>query len=162
MTEHYLGRDPALYDTCSEGLKREVIQQVLENFDAGISYESCCWAADVPPDVFTRWRQEDPRLEKACRKRLALLEKDYVRTMRGLCKLGPDGKTPELNEGGERIYPTAQQQKMAHEALKQTNLYWAPKSAAAQLADGLAELEKLLPAPAYSQVVSTLHKYLGS
>lgn len=160
MTEHYLGRDPALYDTCSPQLKREVIQEVLANFDAGVSYESCCWAADVPPEVFTRWRQEDPRLEKACRKRLALLEKAYVRTMRGLPELDEDGN-PKIVDG-ERVYPTAQQQKMAHEALKQTSLYWAPKSAAAQLAEGLQELEKQLPAKEYGLVVSTLHKYLGA
>lgn len=150
MVEHYLGRHPDTYDTCSAELRREIIKDVLENFDAGISYESCCWAADVPPDVFTRWRQEDPRLEKACRKRLALLEKQYVRIMRG--KLDP--------ETGEK--PSSSEAKMAHEALKQTSRYWAPKQAAAGLTEGLTELEKSLPAAVYALVVSTLHKHLDA
>jgi hypothetical protein len=149
MTEHYLGRHPDVYDTCSAELRRQIVQDVLANFDAGISYESCCWAADVSPDVFTRWRNEDPRLEKACRRRLALLEKEYVRIMRG-----------KADESGEK--PTASEQKMAHEALKQTNRYWMPKQAAAGLTEGLTELEKSLPPPIYALVVSTLHKHLDA
>lgn len=156
MVEHYLGRHPDTYDTCSAELRREIIKDVLENFDAGISYESCCWAADVPPDVFTRWRQEDPRLEKACRKRLALLEKEYVRIMRGKPDLN------QLDDDGQPIKPTASEQKMAHEALKQTSRYWAPKQAAAGLTEGLTELEKSLPAAVYALVVSTLHKHLDA
>lgn len=156
MVEHYLGRHPDVYDTCSAELRREIVKDVLENFDAGISYESCCWAADVPPDVFTRWRNEDPRLEKACRKRLALLEKEYVRIMRGKPDLN------QLGDDGRPIKPTASEQKMAHEALKQTNRYWMPKQAAAGLTEGLTELEKSLPAGVYALVVSTLHKHLDA
>lgn len=150
MAEHYLGRHPDVYDTCSEELQRQIVKDVLDNFDAGISYESCCWAADCPPDVFTRWRNADPRLEKACRKRLALLEKQYVRVMRG--KLDPEtGEKPSLAES-----------KMAHEALKQTNRYWAPKTGGAQIGEGLVELQKSLPPAMYALVVSTLHKYVDA
>lgn len=150
MTEHYLGRHPDVYETCSPDLRREIIKEVLENFATGISYESCCWAADVSPDVFTGWRKADPRLHKACMKRLAELEKAYVRTMNGK----PDPTT------GEKPSPSAM--KMAHEALKQTNRAWQPKQAAAGLTEGLLELEKSLPAPVYALVVSTLHKHLDA
>lgn len=161
MTDHYLGRHPDAYDTCSADLRRELIKEVLDNFDAGVSYESCCWAADVPPDVFTRWRQEDPRLEKACRRRLALLEKDYVRTMRGKPLLDDKG-VERVGGDGDPIWPSAHQMKMAHEALKQTNRYWMPKQAAAGLTEGLTELEKSLPPNVYALVVSTLHKHLDA
>jgi len=150
MTEHYLGRHPDVYDTCSEELRREVVKQVLDNFDAGISYESCCWAADCPPEVFTRWRNEDPRLEKRCRNRLALLEKEYVRIRRGK----PDPDTGEV--------PSPTDRKIAGEMLAQTNRYWAPKQAAAGLGEGLTELEKSLPPAVYALVVSTLHKHLDA
>jgi hypothetical protein len=149
MTDHYLGRHPDIYDTCSADLRRQIVTEVLQNFDAGISYESCCWAADVPPAVFSRWRLEDPRLEKACRRRLALLEKEYVRIMRG-----------KLDEAGHK--PSPSEQKMAHEALKQTSRYWMPKQAAAGLAEGLTELEKSLPPAVYALVVGTLHKHLDA
>lgn len=147
---NYLGRHPDVYETCSAQLRRDIVKDVLENFSSGISYESCCWAADIPPDIFNRWRLEDPRLNKACMKRLAELEREYVRTMRG----HPNPQT------GDK--PSASEQKMAHEALKQTNRAWMPKRGADGLAEGLVELEKSLPAPAYALVVATLHKHVDS
>lgn len=150
MTDHYLGRHPDTYNTCSAELRREIVKEVLENFDAGISYESCCWAADIPPEVFTRWRNEDPRLEKKCRQKLALLEKEYVRIRRGK----PDPQTG--------VEPSATDRKIAGEMLAQTNRYWQPKQAAAGLTEGLAELEKSLPPATYALIVSTLHKHLDA
>lgn len=143
-----LGRDPRLYETASPALRKQVIKEVLANFAEGISYESCCWAADIPPDIFTQWRHESVQLEKACRRELAKLEKTYVRAMRGK----PDETT------GEK--PSPAEMKFAHEALKQTNRYWAPKSAGAGIADGLSELVKLLPQETYALVVSTLSKHI--
>jgi len=165
MSEHYLGRDPTIYDTCSPELQRQVIRDVLDNFDSGASYESCCWAAEIPPDVFTRWRNLDPRLEKRCRQKLAQLEIEHVRVMRGLHpKKSPDGelwtRQQALASGWEP--PTQMQQRMAHEALKVLSKYWAPKQQGAQLAAGLEELSKSLPAETYALVVNTLHKHIDA
>lgn len=166
MSEHYLGRDPDLFTTCSPELRREVIKQVLDNFDSGASYESCCWAAEVPPDIFTAWRQADKRLEKACRQRLAQLEIEHVRVMRGLPpKKHPDTGLPwTMNEALAYGWqpPTQMQQRMAHEALKVLSKYWAPKQQGAQLAAGLEELAKALPAETYALVVNTLHKHIDA
>lgn len=151
MSDHYSGgRRPDFFNTCSDALRRDVIKRVLDNFESGISYESCCWAEEVPPDTFTRWRQEDQRLEIACRKRLALIEKHHVRIMNGKA----DPVTGEM--------PTATDRRFSQEILKQTNRAWAPKQAGAQLAEGLAELQKALPAPVYALVISTLHKHVDS
>lgn len=150
MTEHYLGRDPSVYDTCSDDLKRQVIKDVLANLAEGVSYESACWAADISPEAFSQWKNDDPRLMKAWRRQIALQERELVRMMRGK----PDEKT------GEK--PSAAEMKMAHEALKQTQRAWMPRQAAAGLGEGLLELEKSLPAPVYALVVSTLHKHLDA
>lgn len=138
-----------MYDTCSDALKREVIKQVLENFKSGISYESCCWAADVPPEVFNRWRLNSTLLNKACMREMALLEKECVRIKNG-----------QPDKDGNR--PTAMDQRMAFETLKLTNRAWMPKQTGAALAAGLEELQKLLPADTYSTVVSTLHKHIDA
>jgi hypothetical protein len=157
MSEHYLGRDPDIFATCSPELRREIITKVLENFESGASYESCCWAAEIPPDIFTAWRQADKRLDKRCRQKLGELEIEYVRVMRNK----PPKALSEEDRAAWKGY-SASDQKMAHEALKVLSKYWAPKQSGVQLQAGLEELSKALPVDMYALVVNTLHKHLDA
>jgi hypothetical protein len=157
MSDAYLGRDPDIFTTCSPALRKQVIEKVLENFSSGASYESCCWAAEIPPEIFSAWRQADKRLEKACRQKLAELEIEYVRVMRGL----PPKNMTEEQRALWKGY-SASDQKMAHEALKVLSKYWAPRQQGAQLQAGLEELSKTLPVEAYALVVNTLYKHIDA
>ena len=140
---HYLGRHPDFWNTCSDGLKREVIKEVLENMRQGVSFDNCCWAADVPPEIFNSWREQDPRLHKACMKELAMLEKELVKKVR---------------EGGRGL----SEAKAALEVLERTFRAWTRKSQQTivkNFEDALIEIKKRLPPDAYEIVVEVLDKH---
>lgn len=143
MTEHYLGRDPRALENCSDGLKREIIKEVLESLRLGVSFENCCWAAEVSPETFTKWRESDPRLHKACMKELALLERELVRKVR---------------EGGRGL----SEAKAALEVLERTFKSWARKTqqtVVRNFEEALGELKKRLPPAEYEIVVDVLSKH---
>lgn len=143
MTEHYLGRDPAMLENCSDVLRREITKQVLEGLRLGVSFDNCCWAAEVSPELFTKWRESDPRLHKACMKELAMLERELVRKVR---------------EGGRGL----SEAKAALEVLERTFKSWARKTTQTitrTFEEALVELKKRLPAEQYEVVVEVLNKH---
>jgi hypothetical protein len=142
MSEHYLGRDPRVLENCSDVLKREIIKEVLASLRLGVSFENCCWGAEISPELFTKWREEDPRLHKACMKELALLERELVRKVR---------------EGGRGL----SEAKAALEVLERTFKSWARKTQQTitrNFEDALANLKKRLPPEQYEIVVEELSK----
>jgi hypothetical protein len=143
MTEHLLGRDPAFLENCSDKLRREICKEVLEGLRLGVSFDNCCWAAECPPEIFTKWRESDPRLHKACMKELALLERELVRKVR---------------EGGRGL----SEAKAALEVLERTFKSWARKTQQTitkNFEEALVELKKRLPVDQYEIVVEVLSKH---
>jgi hypothetical protein len=143
MTQHILGRDPRKLENCSDTLKKTIIKEVLESLRLGVSFDNCCWGAEISPETFTRWREGDERLHKACMKELALLERELVRKVR---------------EGGRGL----SEAKAALEVLERTFKSWARKTqqtVVKNFEEALVEMKGRLEPDAYAVVVEVLTKH---
>jgi hypothetical protein len=152
-----LGAPLTIWEHPSETLKNNTIAAVLANVKIGMSWEGCCYEADVPTSIFDEWRRADARLEKACRQARASLEKELVMGARGLTK-NEDGEDPDVWLKHQRRVS-----KTCFEVLQRTFPGWAMKAPSASntaaLDKALDELEKMLPAAEYRQVVDTMAKH---
>jgi hypothetical protein len=141
--QHFLGRDPALYETCSEETKNNTIKKVLELIEEGISFEAACWGAEVDPELFDQWRNDNPRVHQRVMVALSKLERALVR---------------EVRAGGRGLSAA----KASLEVLERLFKAWARKSSVSLVAnfqEALAELKKQLPPEHYQTVVATLKKF---
>jgi hypothetical protein len=112
----------------SDKTKQQVLRRILKNVREGVPLESACWAADVDPEIFNEWMQEEPRVRQAVMREYAVLERTLVKLVR---------------EGGRGMSAA----KAALEVLERQFKTWARKSNVSlsnQINEVMAELEKQL------------------
>jgi hypothetical protein len=139
----YLGVDPALEATFDDSAVERTIRSVLKFLDVPLSIEAACFAADITPETFEKWVTSSPRLAKAIRRRMALLEKKLIQEMR---------------KGGKG-FPRA---KAALTVLERNFKRWEAKttiSIAKTFDEALDELEKTLDPETFALVLGILEKH---